>query len=191
MCKKVKQNSLLKLIVSAYVALQLMPMNTQRVEASSPLHDSSPVFVSQTTTSNLTETKLMEIMGMIEQAEKEENIDVILKYLVPYIITTVTVDTDETTITTLIEGREKHREYLENNFKRVKNRNILSNYVTMDLDESEEIATVVRVRSSEINTEDGKTYISLSTDKIRFGIVDNEPRIVNIESKGWVEPMNK
>lgn len=175
-------------MVLSFVTLPLVFI-AKEVKASPLPQHSVPPLAQTSNTGFIDQVKTA--METIQQAEKNEDTETMLKFLAPYVITRVTVDRGDTQTSTLLEGMERHGEFIKENFTRIKSREILSNYMTVSLNDGGEVATVTRVRSSEIITEDGNRFLSLSTDKIRFAMVDNQPKIVNIESKGWVEPVSR
>lgn len=179
-----KKHSLINVIITSLIASQVVTIaNMAKAE---PVNSLKPVLTAQKTT-ELTEETITAVMASIEKAEKEENVDQLLNFLSPYIISSITVESDETTITTMIEGKQSHQDFLKNNFTRVKEREYIESYITTKINDDGQIATVTRVRASNITNEEGKKYISLSTDKIRFALIDNEPKIINLEVKGWLE----
>jgi uncharacterized protein YuzE len=180
----VKKHSLINVIITSLIASQVVIVaNTAKAE---PVNNLKPVLTAQKTT-ELTEETITAVMASIEKAEKDENVDQLLNFLSPYIISSITVESDDTTVTTMIEGKQSHEDFLKNNFSRVKEREYLESYITIKINDDGQIATVTRVRASNITNEEGKKYISLSTDKIRFALIDNEPKIINLDVKGWLE----
>ena len=71
-------------------------------------------------TSQLTEEKIRQTMAAIEEAERSENIEELLKFLAPFAISEVIVESQGSKITTNLEGIEAHRALLESTFELVK-----------------------------------------------------------------------
>jgi len=86
-----------------------------RVTAAEPTKTSSVE-----TSSKLTEENVSQAMKAIAEAEKKEDIDAILMFLVPYGVSEVTVESEGNSITRNVEGVDAHRQMLETTFKRVK-----------------------------------------------------------------------
>lgn len=183
-----KKQNLINLLITGVIASQIIPLSS--VANANSLVKNQPLLLAQETQNELTEEMLNEIMTKIETAEKEENLQGILQYLAPYVLTSVTVDLDQRKVTTFIEGKEQHEEYLNNSFKNIKSRKIISSYSTTQINGNGQMALVTRVRARELDTENGNRYLSLSTDKIRFAMINNEPKIINVESSGWLEPIS-
>lgn len=184
-----KTNNLIKILITGFITSQIIPFSLQAY--ANPISKNQPFLLTQNSETELTEENLNQIMKEIEKAEAEENIQGLLKYLAPYVISSVTVEIDNQKITTSIEGKEEHEAFLNNSFKNVKGRKIISSYTTTNINGNGKMALLTRVRAREIDTETGNRFLSLSTDKIRFAMVDNQPQIINIESTGWLEPIER
>jgi hypothetical protein len=126
-------------------------------------------------------------MKTIEQAEKEENVEQILELLAPHVLSSVTVELEDLTVTRVIEGKKAHQDFLTNSFTEVKEREVIRSYITTKITNDNQFATVTRIKAADVDTDDGKSFLSVSTDKIRFAVIDNEPKIVNIQIEGWLE----
>ncbi len=183
-----KKQKLINLIITGFIASQFIPLSS--VANANSLVENQPLLLAKETQNELTEEMLNEIMTNLEAAEMEENLQGILQYLAPYVITSVTVDLDERKVTTFIEGKDQHQEYLKNSFQNIKSRKIISSYTTTKINGNGQMALLTRVRSRELNSEEGESYLSLSTDKIRFAMIDNQPKIINVESSGWLEAIS-
>jgi len=184
----VKKNHLINVLIMGFIASQLT-LFSDSVQAET-ISEEQPLLLVQEIQTGLTQESLTKIMTEIEQAETEENMDVILKYIAPYIIASVTVEMDNQKITTSIEGKDNISDYLTNSFKKVTKREIISSYTTSKIKEDGQMALLTRVRSRKLDTEEGQSYLSLSTDKIYFAMINNEPKIINVETSGWLEPIS-
>ena len=139
------------------------------------------------TSSKLTEENISQAMKAIAEAEKKEDIDALLMFLVPYGVSEVTVESQGNSITRNLEGVEAHREMLEKTFKRVKNREVLNERQTIRFSPDGQLAIVTRSTIEKLTTEDGKQFISAGTDTFRFAWVDNQPKVISTKSQGWLE----
>jgi hypothetical protein len=139
------------------------------------------------TSSKLTEENVSQAMKAIAEAEKKEDIDTLLMFLVPYGVSEVTVESQGNSITRNLEGVDAHREMLEKTFKRVKNRDILNERQTIRFTPDGQLAIVTRSTIEKLTTEDGKQFISAGTDTFRFAWIDNQPKVISIKSQGWLE----
>ena len=139
------------------------------------------------TSSKLTEENVSQAMKAIAEAEKKEDIDALLMFLVPYGVSEVTVESQGNSITRSLEGVDAHREMLEKTFKRVKNREILNERQTIRFTPDGQLAIVTRSTIEKLTTEDGKQFISAGTDTFRFAWIDNQPKVISTKSQGWLE----
>jgi len=139
------------------------------------------------TSSKLTEENVSQAMKAIAEAEKKEDIDAILMFLVPYGVSEVTVESEGNSITRNVEGVDAHRQMLETTFKRVKNREVLNERQTIRFSPDGQLAIVTRATIEKLRTEDGKQFISAGTDTFRFAWVDNQPKVISTKSQGWLE----
>lgn len=179
-----KKHSLINVIITSLIASQVVILaNMAKAESINSL---KPLLTAQKTT-ELTEEGINAVMTSIEKAEKEENVEQLMTFLSPYIFSSITVESNDTSITTMVEGKQSHEDFLKNNFNRVKEREYIESYTTTKIAEDGQMAIVTRIRASNITNQEGKKYVSLSTDKIRFALIDNEPKIINLDVKGWLE----
>lgn len=183
---------LITLFLSSLVSSQLLSFPQQAIAESdrqnlvpSTSNDTNTV-VAQTM-NQLTEEKVLEIMETIKKAEAEEDIDTILNFLAPFVTSSITVESRKTTITRNLEGKQAHRDFLEQSFQRVTEREEIDSYTTVTMSEDEQVLTVTRMAIEEKKTEDSKEFLSSSTDLIRFALIDDKPMIVSITITGWLE----
>jgi Arc/MetJ family transcription regulator len=153
-----------------------------RVTAAEPSMTSS-----SQSSGKLTEENVAQAMKAIGEAEKKEDVDKLLTFLVPYGVSEVTVESQGNSITRSLEGVDAHRQMLEKTFKRVKNREILNERQTIRFTPDGELAIVTRATIEKLTTEDGKQFISAGTDTFRFAWVDNQPKVISTKSQGWLE----
>ncbi|HAC65433.1 MAG TPA: hypothetical protein DCF68_18360, partial [Cyanothece sp. UBA12306] len=90
-------------------------------------------------------------------------------------------------VTTTLEGIEEHRQLLEKNFKLIKNRETIDEYVKVKISPDGQIATATRMFVEKINLEDGRQFFTSGTDIFRFAWIDNQPKIISTKTQGWVE----
>ena len=139
------------------------------------------------TSSKLTEENVLQAMKEISAAEKKEDINTLLGFLVPYGVSEVTVESQGNSITRNLEGVDAHRQMLEKTFKRIKNRDILNERQSVRFTPDGQLAIVTRTTIEKLTTEDGKQFISAGTDTFRFAWIDNQPKVVSTKSQGWLE----
>ena len=181
----VKKHHLINLFLSGLITTQIVAI-PHVVNASSLDFNNSEILLSQNT-NVLTKEQITEIMQTIEQAEKEENLTSLLNFLAPYILSNISIESDNKTVITSLQGKKEHEYYLNNSFQNVKEREYIDSYSTIRVTEDGQMALVTRIRATSLLSETGEKYLSMSTDKIRFALVDNQPKIINIDVKGWLE----
>ena len=179
-----KIKSLINAFIWGLITTQTISLNS--IAQSSPMKGNQSSMVTEKTTS-LTKEVIDSIMKTIEKAEKEENIEQILELLAPHIFSSVTVELDDLTVTRVLEGKKAHQDFLNSSFTKVKEREVIESYVTSKIAEDNQFATVTRIKAADVDTDDGRSFLSVSTDKIRFAVIDNKPKIINIETEGWLE----
>jgi len=180
----VKKNPFINLCISSFISSNIIGLPI--IAKAQSFNNSQPIITAQNI-NQLTEENLTAIMKTIEKAEKEKNLQPILDYLSPYVISTVTVESDNTTIITSLQGKKSHENFLKNSFATLKNETDINSYSNIKITEDGQMASVTRVQGTDVVTEDGKKYLSVSTDKIHFALIDNEPKIINVEVKGWLQ----
>lgn len=183
-----KKSHLINLFLTGLITSQMVTIPHLFNPSPANAMEEKEVLMAQNS-SSLTPEKMTEIIGSIEKAEKEENLAEILNFFSPYILSTITTDSDNTTVITSLQGKNEHEFYLKNSFERVKEREIINSYSTTKITEDGQMAVVTRIRGTNLTTEEGQKYLSVSTDKIRFALIDNQPKIINLEIKGWLEQL--
>ena len=146
----------------------------------------TPLLIAQQAQS-LDEEIIRQTMKAINEAENREDIDSLLKFLVPFSISEITVEHKGNILTTTLEGINAHRRMLKNTFSLVQERETLNDYMTVRITSDGQIATVTRIIVENLTTKDDKNFIASGTDIIRFALIDNQPKIISIRSKGWLE----
>jgi len=184
----VKKNHLINLFLTGLITSQIVAIPHLVNASSANATEDKEVLMAQNST-GLTPEKMAEIMGSIEKAEKAENLAEIINFFSPYILSTITMDSNNTTVITSLQGKDEHEFYLKNSFGRVKEREVINSYSSTKITEDGQMAIVTRVRGTNLTTEEGEKYLSVSTDKIRFALIDNQPQIINLEIKGWLEQL--
>ena len=179
----VNKNPLIHLLISSLISTQVLSIPQRAI--ASPLNHSQTVMGQNI--NQLTEEKVLAIMEIIEKAEEKEDISTILNFLAPFVVSSVTVDTKDATVTRNLEGKKAHDDFLQNNFNLVKDEELIDSYTTVSMSEDEQVLTVTRLRITNVVTEDAREFLSSSNDLIRFALIDDQPMIVSITIKGWLE----
>lgn len=135
----------------------------------------------------LTEEKVQQTMAAIKKAESQDDIDTLMKFLVPYTVSEITVESQEKSITRSIEGLEAHRELLQKIFDRIKDRETLNEYSTIRITPDGQLAIVTRTNTEVLTTNDGKRFLSSGTDVFRIAWINNQAKVISIKSQGWIE----
>ncbi|MGI0481520.1 hypothetical protein ACN4EE_12100 [Geminocystis sp. CENA526] len=181
-----KKRHLINLFLSGLITTQIVTVSDMVNASVVHITEGKEVLMAQNT-NVLTQEQMAEILSSIEQAEKGEDLATLASFLSPYILSTITIESGNTTVITSLKGRKEHEFYLTESFKRVKEREYINSYASTKITEDGQMASVTRIRATNLTTEEGEKYLSVSTDKIHFALIDNQPKIINIESKGWLE----
>jgi hypothetical protein len=142
------------------------------------------------TTSNanaLTEEGVRQMMAKIEQAEQQEDIKTLISFLAPFIVSEITVTSDDQTVTRTLEGLADHQNLLQQSYNRVAKREVLEKNTQIRLTEDGQLAIVKRRSLRDVTTEDKQKFISFSQDTLRVAMIGGQPKIVSISSEGWLE----
>lgn len=153
------------------------------VQAAEPLIHAQ----ASSTINGLTEANVLQAMKKISEAEKKEDINTLLSFLVPYGVSEVTVESQGNSITRNLEGVEAHRAMLEKTYQRIKSREILNEHQTIRFTPDGQLAIVTRTTVEKLTGEDGKKFIAGGIDTLRFAWIDNQPKLVSVKSQGWLE----
>jgi len=174
--------SLIALLVSGLIGSQLITFPEKTIAST----EKANILVAQNM-DLLTEEKVLAIMKQIKQAEQNEDIDTLVGFFARFIISTITVENQDTVTTRNLQGKQAHRDFLVDSFQVVKQREEINSYLAVNTSEDEQLITVTRLNIQEIETENTSKFISSSTDVIYFALVEGKPMIVGINTKGWLE----
>lgn len=152
-----------------------------------PASQAYPIAQATSQANALTEEGVRQMMAKIEQAEQQEDIKTLLSFLAPFIVSEITVTTDEQTTTRMLAGMAEHQDLLQRSYDRVTKREILEKRTQVRLTEDGQLAIVKRRSLRAITTQEQKKFFSFSEDTIRVAMINGQPRIVSISSNGWLE----
>ena len=140
---------------------------------------------SSPSSNQLTEENIRNVLGLMQSAQNQENLEGLLKYVAPFVSSEITINGDSGSTTIILDGIETHRALLKDLFARIVSREVLSQKVKIRLsdDNTVGIATIYTVKA--IKTEDGKNIIASDVDTLRFAWLNNQPTVVSLQSKGW------
>ena len=156
------------------------------VTAAKELRSPQLIVQNSSQSSQLNEQIIRQTLKAIEIADRNEDLEELLKFLAPFVVSEVTVESEEKSVTTNLEGIEAHREFLEKTFKLVKKSEVINQYLSIRMTPDEQLAVVTWIRVEEITTEEGKQFLSSGTDTIRFAWIDGRPMIVSLKIQGWI-----
>lgn len=153
-----------------------------------PLPSSANPIAQATNNANtLSEEGVRQMMAKIEQAEQQEDIKALMSFLAPFIVSEITVTSDDQTVTRTLEGLSDHQNLLQQSYNRVAKREVLEKNTQIRLTEDGQLAIVKRRSLRDVTTEDKQKFISFSQDTIRVAMIGGQPKIVSISSEGWLE----
>lgn len=181
--KLTRQNSLFhSLLALSFLGGWILAMPARGI-AQAP----APAQVAAQPSSQLTEEKIRQTMAAIEEAEKSEDIEGLLKFLAPFAISEVIVESQGRSVTTSVEGIEAHRNLLKKTFELVKQRNPIEQYTSIRITSDGQLGIVTRIAFEELISADGRQFFASSTDTFRLAWLGEQPTIVSTKSQGWLE----
>jgi hypothetical protein len=150
-----------------------------------PKPQAPPLLVAQPS-GQLTEENIRQVLTEIESALTKKNIEDVLKFVAPFVYSEVTVESNDRTLVTRLEGKAELRDLLKEIFTRTRESKVMERQTKIKITSDGQlgIATITTVK--EIATLDKKRYFESSTDTIRFAWLDNQPTIVAVTIKGWL-----
>lgn len=135
----------------------------------------------------LSEEKILSIMEQIQRAEAEEDVEALMAFLAPFVVSQVSVDSGNQRTRRTIEGLGAHRNILQASYNRSRSTEQLSERMYVRFDDDGNIAIVTRYTMETANLTDNQRIISMGKDIIRFALVDGEPKIISVVTDGWSE----
>jgi len=162
------------------LALTAIPSSVEAI----PVVSSTKVAQAST---QITEANVQAVVNQLQAARVSEDIEGTLKLLAPFAVTDVTVQAGNgiTTVITHLEGAAAHRQMLQQSFGQVQSRKILKNYVTINL-VSDDLGIAKIYQIENLETHDGKSFVSASETILRLGRVDGQVLITSATVEGWI-----
>jgi hypothetical protein len=117
----------------------------------------------------------------IESSLKNKNAAGVLKYYAPFVTSELTVKTGSSSETFELNGLKEHSAFLEGAFRGIKEVEVLSNAVDIEILASDEMAVIRRERLVNVTATDGKRYIIDSEAVTRVAPVNGELKIISID----------
>jgi hypothetical protein len=160
---------------------------TTPLKAESPLSSVSSLQELAQANTMLTEAQVLAVMETIQQAEAAEDIDTLMSFLAPFVVSEVTVQTGNQRVTRTLEGLSAHREMLKNSYDRREANEVLNETINVHFDDDGNIAVVTRYNLETTDLEDDRKLVSMAKDIIRFALVDGQPKVISVTVDGWSE----
>jgi hypothetical protein len=127
-------------------------------------------------------------MAQIRQAEAAEDVETLMSFLAPFVVSDVTVESGNQRTTRTIEGLSAHRDILQNSYGRSASKEVLNEKMTVRFDDDGNIAVVTRYTIQTADLTDNRRVVSMAKDVIRFALVDGQPKVISVVTDGWSEP---
>lgn len=175
------------LAIAAFVSCPSLSLASSQESLITQAAEPVPTQLTAQSSSQLNEENVGEVMAAIAQAESNKDIEALLKFLVPFAISEVTVESQGKSITASLEGIEAHRQLLEFTFKKVTKKEPINEHTTIRITPDGQLATVTRLIVEELVTDDGREFISSGTDIFRLAWIDGRPMVISAKSQGWLE----
>lgn len=172
---------------SFLMAIAVVGLCATPLRAESPLSSVSlPQKVAQAD-AMLTEAQVLALMETIQQAEAAEDIDTLMSFLAPFVVSEVTVQTGNQRVTRTLEGLSAHREMLKSSYDRREGNEVLDEKMSVRFDDDGNIAVVTRYNLETVSLDDNRKFVSMAKDIIRFALVDGQPKVISVTVDGWSE----
>jgi hypothetical protein len=175
------------LAIAAFVSCPSLSLASSQESLITQAAEPVPTQLTAQSSSQLNEENVGEVMAAIAQAESNKDTEALLKFLVPFAISEVTVESQGKSITASLEGIEAHRQLLEFTFKKVKKKEPINEHTTIRITPDGQLATVTRLIVEELVTDDGREFISSGTDIFRLAWIDGRPMVISAKTQGWLE----
>lgn len=175
------------LAIAAFVSCPSLSLASSQESLITQAAEPVPTQLTAQSSSQLNEENVGEVMAAIAQAESNKDIEALLKFLVPFAISEVTVESQGKSITASLEGIEAHRQLLEFTFKKVTKKEPINEHTTIRITPDGQLATVTRLIVEELVTDDGREFISSGTDIFRLAWIDGRPMVISAKTQGWLE----
>lgn len=143
---------------------------------------------SQTTvpcTDKLTKENIQAVLDQLAAAREKNDVEGMLKFLAPFVISSVTLDRDNTSTTFTLEGIDAHRDFLQDSVGKIKNREELGKRVNIKFI-NEKMAIVNSFSLKNITTKEEGKFVMSDVNVMRFAWIDGKPMITSMEIKGWL-----
>ncbi|MFM1843264.1 MAG: hypothetical protein RLZZ490_2006 [Cyanobacteriota bacterium] len=169
------------------LAIAVSALCANPINAESPLPlVSPPQEVAQTETA-FDEKQILALMDQIKQAEKAEDVETLMSFLAPFVVSEVTVQTGNQSITRTIEGLSAHRAMLKASYDQREANEVLNENINVRFDDDGHIAVVTRYNLETTELSDNRKLVSMAKDVIRFALVNGQPKVISVMVDGWSE----
>lgn len=144
------------------------------------------ILLAEQPSNQLTEENIRQVLGAIDKAITQKDMEGVLKFVAPFVYTEVTVESNEGTLITPVEGKDGLRDLLQAIYARVENSNVVNQQIRIDITAGGELGIAKITTMEALTTVDGNRYYASSTDTFRFAWLNNQPLIVSMTIKGWL-----
>jgi ketosteroid isomerase-like protein len=146
----------------------------------------SPILLADQSANQLTEGNIRQVLATIDKSINQKDIEGVLKFVAPFVYSEITVESNEGTQITSLDGKDEFRDLLQAIYARVKNSNMVNQQIKIDITAGGELGIAKITTMTALTTEAGNRYYASSTDTFRFAWLNNQPTIVSMTIKGWL-----
>lgn len=150
-----------------------------------PKPQSSVQLVAQTS-NQLSQDSINKILKEIQAAQQQKDVEGVLKFVAPFVVSNITVESGRKQVTMELEGKDEHRQLLKETFDGIKQSEIVNQRIIINLYQDGQLGIAKVFTVKKITSKDGKQFFSSSNDTIRFALIDNQPMIVSMSIDGWL-----
>jgi len=146
----------------------------------------SSILLADKPANQLSEENIRQTLKAIEKAIAQKDVEGVLKFVAPFVYIEMTVESNEGTVITPVEGKDSFRNLLQEIFARTKENNVVNQQTKIDITSNGELGIANISTVETLTTSEGKRYFSSSTDTFRFAWINNQPTIFSITIRGWL-----
>lgn len=142
--------------------------------------------LAEESTGQLSAENIRQVLTQIQEAGDQQNVEGILEHVAPFAHSEVSLNMEDTVLTTTVDGIEEHRNLLSQSYSRFTNRKTLEQKVDISVSTDGEFGIVTVYRLREVTNAQRKRLLTGSINTLRFGIVNEKQTIVSASIEGWI-----
>ncbi len=143
--------------------------------------------MAQKDSEEITEEEVREFLAILNQATKDQDVEKVLEYLVPFSYSKITLTSGSDLRSFELNTLADHRLYLEEQVKAIQSSEDTDNYVQIKISADGKVAFFNQKETSTITLTDGRRMLVVSEGKGRIARVDGKLRLISWEQTADVD----